>query len=260
MASPFPGMDPYLEHPRQWESFHARLVIHIADLLQPLVAPRYLVRPQERAAIVFEERPIVPDVSVTLSRGERERAGVAVLAASAPVVVYGVEVEHRQTYLQILDRNGRQVVTVLELLSPSNKRSGPGNRLYMQKQAEVLDSAAHLVEIDLLRAGSHTVAVPDGLLAPYRPYHYLACVNRSSERGRFDCYPFRIREPIPIIPIPLLDGDADAVLDLRSALDRAYEAGYYSIDLDYQAEPEPPLSPEDAAWADALLREAGFRR
>lgn len=257
MPSPFPGMDPYLEGNR-WEAFHASLAIRIADVLQPILAPRYLVRLQERAELVLEARSIVPDVSVSLGR-HYDEGGVAVLAPSAPVVVRAAEAPYRETYLHIVDREGRRVVTVVELLSPSNKRSGAGSRLYLRKQAEVLEGDAHLVEIDLLRTGGHTAAVPRGLLAPHEPYDYLVSVNRSSDRARFECYPFSLRRPLPMVAVPLLEGDTDAVLDLRAALDRAYNGGYYELDIDYRTEPDPPLRSADAAWADALLREKGLR-
>ena len=35
MNCPFPGKDPYLEHPVLWESVHARLMVAIANQLQP---------------------------------------------------------------------------------------------------------------------------------------------------------------------------------------------------------------------------------
>ena len=73
-----------------------------------------------------------------------------------------------------------------------------------------------------------------------------------------EVYRVPLRERLPIIPIPLRETDPDAVLDLQAILDQCYENGGYD-DLNYAVDPDPPLDPEDAAWADTLLREKGLR-
>jgi hypothetical protein len=47
MPSPFPGMDPYLEHPRSWPNFHHRLITAIAIHLGPQLRPKYRVVVEE---------------------------------------------------------------------------------------------------------------------------------------------------------------------------------------------------------------------
>ena len=47
-------------------------------------------------------------------------------------------------------------------------------------------------------------------------------------------------------------------LELQPLVNEAYRNGTYE-DTDYRRDPVPPLDPEDAAWADALLREKGLR-
>ena len=148
-------------------------------------------------------------------------------------------------------------VTVIELLSPSNKRGGPGRKLYRSKQRDVLRSDAHLVEIDLLRTGRHAVAVPEGLARSRGPYDYLTCVSRARRpRDEFELYPRSLRRPLPTVLVPLAGDDPDLRVDLGPVLARTYEAGAYRDRIDYARPCVPPLSAEDQAWADALIREA----
>jgi hypothetical protein len=64
-----------------------------------------------------------------------------------------VQEDHRVPFLEIRDRQSRELITVVELLSPANKRAGADREQYMAKREELLKSAAHFVEIDLLRGG-----------------------------------------------------------------------------------------------------------
>jgi hypothetical protein len=43
-------------------------------------------------------------------------------------------------------------------------------------------------------------------------------------------------------------------LDIRAALEQAYEAGSYRERINYDAPCQPPLDPEDQAWANELIR------
>lgn len=71
----------------------------------------------------------------------------------------------------------------------------------------------------------------------------------------FFVYPFQLPQPLPVISVPLLPGDAAVSLDLQAVFERTYEAGPYRREIDYQHDtPVPPLSAEHAAWAAQLLR------
>ena len=83
-------------------------------------------------------------------------------------------------------------------------------------------------------------------------------VRRAWRPNKVALYRAPLREPLPSLRVPLRESDADAVLDLQELVDQAYRNGAYS-DLDYSIEPDPPLSADDAAWADGLLRAAGRR-
>jgi hypothetical protein len=150
-------------------------------------------------------------------------------------------------------------VTSIELLSLSNKTPGEhGRDLYLRKQQEMLQSKVHLVEIDLLRGGQHTTAVPaDRLARATGPFDYHVCIRHFDNLEDFFVYPIQLPEPLPEISIPLLPGDGAVPLNLQAVFQRAYDAGPYRREVDYQADtPAPPLSPERAAWLKRLLSAA----
>ncbi len=215
MSMIFPGMDPYLEDAQIWEGFQARLIVYISDALQPQIRPRYIASVERR--------------------------------------VPGLEVH--QSFLEILDTaTGMRVVTVIEVVSPSNKFHGHGRELYLTKQAEVLSSPVHLVEIDLHRTGPHVLSVPEHVVQSKGPYDYLVCINRASgARAKFELYPRRLPERLPRIPIPLASGDRDAVLDVQAVLELTYDRGAYRDQLRYDRSCSPPLEPTEDAWARDLI-------
>lgn len=248
--SPFPGMDPYLEHPSLWPNVHQRLITYASDALQAQLAPRYYVSIGERVYLETPERSVYPDLWV-VERGGPRAATSSALEADRPVVVVVEPVERREVFIEIQDPGaGHRVVTVIEVLSPSNKQPGEGRDLYLRKQAEVLASDVHLVEIDLLRGGAPTVALPP---PPPGGSQYRVVVTRSTDRTRRELYQVSIRDRLPRVAIPLQAADADAVLDLQAVLIEAYTKGAYGLRVDYEATPAPPLGVEDAEWARGLV-------
>jgi len=263
MPSPFPGMDPYLEQHSLWPDVHQSLITYSRDALQAHLRPRYHARIGERLYVIPPQRPIYPDVTVTRRPPVDRPATVhqrSVLTADQPVVIVAPADPVREPFIEILDlTQGGRVVTVIEVLSPANKTPGETHDIYRRKQEEVLASNAHLVEIDLLRQGVHTVAVPAPYLTPYQPWHYVICVSRATNRERFEVYVRTMRQRLPRIAIPLQAPDPDVVLDLQAVFERCYEYGAYNDLIDYRAHPEIKLSPEDAAWVDEHLRQQGLR-
>ena len=150
-------------------------------------------------------------------------------------------------------------MAVIEVLSFGNKKRGhEAQELYLQKQEEILRSQTHLLEIDLLRSGEHTIAAPRRRLSEGEPWHYLACLHRAG-RSDFEVWGIHLRRRLPRLPVPLLDNDPDAVLDLQACFDACYNEKCYDRRLNYSRAIEPPLDADDAQWADALLREKGLR-
>ncbi len=260
MSMIFPGMDPYLENPAVFPGIHTRSVVYLADQLAPKLRPRYIASVGERVYVEGPvDRPIGPDVWIRETRREGRGLAVADVAViDEPQVIEIPDLEVHEPFIEIIDRqSGMQVVTVIELVSPSNKYSGPGRELYLTKQEELRNSATHLIEIDLLRFGPHILAVPEALVAGRFHYDYLVSVKRArSRRTRFEVYPLTVRQPLPRIRIPLAGDDPDVRLDIRAGLEQAYEAGSYRDRIDYHAACQPPLSPDDQAWADQLIQAA----
>jgi hypothetical protein len=252
MPSPFPGMDPYLEQEILWHDFHERFLPAAAAQISAQVLPRYIVLIDEHVYLhdveVDESRPLGrPDLSVASGREHAlaaSQAGVGVIEAPFQVRVPEL-VEERESFLTVCDRTSRQVITVIELLSPTNKRPGPNRRRYITKRADLLNSPAHFVEIDLLRGGPPMPADD----RPECDYSVLIC--RADGRPGAGFWPIALREPLPTVPIPLRVGEPDAHLDLRATLDRVYDEAGYRYFL-YEHPPDPPLTGGDAEWAKLL--------
>jgi hypothetical protein len=261
-------MDPYLE--AHWRDIHASLVIYARDALQSLLPGSLRARAEERVLLETPEgigpHPIYPDVRVVeyaRRRGAETHAKVAAdtdVAVIEPLLVEAEVDPPSETFLEIIDRaSGNRVVTVIEFLSPSNKSPGSNREQYLRKQAELCTSDANLVEIDLNRFGTHTLAFPLIELKPDSRTPYMVCVRRAARRGIAEVYPLPLWHRLPSIKIPLRPKDKDVPLDLQALVEQCYRNGAYEGTLDYAVEPDPPLSGGDKAWAGRRLREQGLR-
>jgi hypothetical protein len=258
MPSPFPGMDPYLEDQGYWKELHTKFLNGIQDALSERVPDSYEVRLEERLSLIYEtdsdpKRNVWPDVAV-LARpegtpAERPAQGTIVLEpVTLPLQMYQTEelIEHR---IEIRRFPNRELVTVVELLSPSNKEP-PGARLYLEKHFEFIHQSVHLVELDLLIGGKRLPVDAD-----LPPGQYFAFVSRAEWRPMSDIYAWSIGDPLPIIPIPLMAPDPDVPLDLAAIFQNVYQRARYERSVDYQAPLGLPLSPEHLAWAEAIGRD-----
>ena len=258
MATPFPGMDPYLEHSDVWPDVHNSLIIALRDYLAPRVRPRYYVSIEQRTyrqepgGLSFAGRP---DVAVVAEPAAAYQ--IAPTTTLRPVSAITVELPIpdilRETYLDVKDSDG-ELITCLEILSPANKVPGRGRSMYEHKRRWVLESRTHLVEIDLLRGGLPMAAAGNG-----HGMHYRILVSREERRPKADLLPFTVRHPIPDFTLPLQRGDEDVTVPLNAIFHDLYDRAGYDLRVDYRSDPEPPLEGDDTAWANALLCEAGLR-
>ncbi len=278
---PFPGMDPYLESPDIWPDFHDRLASVISETLNAQLPAPYYSRLQMRPemGVILEAgtlRHIVPDV-VLVRRPQpppptppSKAGGPTVLAEPRTQITPGIQVRARtdplrHQFVEIRDAvRGHKLITLIEIVSPSNKRAGPDRRAYEVKQREVLESDVNLIELDLLRGGRRLLPYPDLEQAVHQlDRDYLILVNRHLQRVDawidYVFYPVSLRERLPCIPVPLAGDDPDVPLDLQIVLQQVYHRALYLRMLDYTLPPNPPLSEQDAAWADECLRVAGLR-
>jgi hypothetical protein len=264
MASPFPGMDPYLE--AHWRDIHSRLIIYACDALQSHLPGGLRARVEESVLLEtpagIGDHPLFPDVRVVeyaMRRvpGAELDAGVVL---AEPLVV-DVEPETvTEPFIQIIDReSGNRVVTVIEFLSPSNKSPGANREQYLRKQHEVCSSDANLVEIDLNRFGIHTLAFPLTFIKARARTSYMACVRRANRRGKAEVYLMWLWERLPTLKIPLRATDVDVPLDLQALVEQCYRNGAYEGTLHYAAPPDPPLLGAEKEWVDNWLFEKGLR-
>jgi hypothetical protein len=265
MPSPFPGMDPYLE--QHWRDIHTRLMVYTVDQLQEQLPRDLLARVEETVTVDYDDdeknRGVKPDVSVLregpsfFSTDAEVVPEVLNVAVTEPLVVTVEEPPAR--HVEIFDTSaGNRVVTVIEFLSPTNKLPGFGRDEYARKQADYLASKVNLVEVDLIRQGGFAIAVPQSALPKNYRVPYLISVRHAGRPREFKVYHAPLRERLPSIHVPLRRQDRDVVLDLQPLIDQCYTRGRYDR-MNYAEELDPPLSPEDAAWAEERLRAAGIR-
>lgn len=250
MPSPFPGMDPYLEG-SLWTTVHFSLSAEIVRQLAPKLRPRYLVLPAERfvmespESVAITTAEMYPDVGVTEHHSSdhwlRETAVLTPPLQIATVIPAPIP----HVTIEIRDAANRELVTAVELLSPTNKR-GDGYNEYLAKRRRILLSPAHLLEIDLLRQGKR---VP--MQQPLPPAPYFVFLSRAEKRPVTDVWPIALSDPLPIVPVPLLPDDGDALLDLQAAFTAMYDLLGYDRAVDYTKPPELPLPEAMDAWVKA---------
>jgi hypothetical protein len=256
-------MDPYLE--QHWRDVHHNLITFAQGLLNRQLPADLRARVEERVFVEAETGPgrsMYPDIRV-VEKGWPQPAGNGAasggVAVAEPLVIEMPEEQVSQGYIEIIDvGSGNKVVTVIEVLSMANKVSGDGQDLYRRKQRELKQGRVSLVEIDLLRAGERVLAIPPTSAPPSHRTAYCVCIRRGWDPTRPGIIAIPLRETLPTIGIPLREADAAVPLTLQTLIEQCYENGRYD-DIDYRREPDPPLDPADATWADELLRKAGKR-
>jgi Protein of unknown function (DUF4058) len=263
MPSPFPGVDPYLEHPDFWSELHNRLIVAIAIALAPSLRPKYHVAIDKRTYLGEADDSLligIPDVTVFTQQSASARStqdrplSIATLTDREPIKVAVPLIETvQESYLEIRETGKNYAVTVLEILSPKNKRSGAGREAYESKRSQVLASITNLVEIDLLRGGKPMQIVGN---PPKTDYRIL--ISRGDRRPISDLYAFNLPDTIPSFPLPLVRGDSEPIVDLQHLVNEVYEQAGFDTRIDYNQSCVPPLSEPDAAWANSLLQEKGF--
>lgn len=279
MPSPFPGMDPYLEDPGVFPDFHNALASEIRrHLNSALPAPYYAsLETRQELGITWEEtlRITKPDVAVMADPWPAVRGGSTTLVAEdirtevSPSIAINCDVEPTDAYfVEIRDaRSGHELVTLIEILSPSNKLPGRDRQQYLAKRAAILASRTSLIEIDLLRIGERAYNELDYAEALKRQVPacpYLVAVNRSWHRSgiasrAYEVFPVSLRGLLPVIPIPLREGEPEPTLDLQYMFRETYAAGPYQRGaVNYrQVPPPPPFSDDDRAWVQKCLEPMG---
>ncbi len=254
MPSPFPGMDPYLEKPGLWPQCHTALIYNIHAQLNARLPSRYEASMDVHIWLYeadAESRRVArePDVFLSDRLGSTATATQSRRPTAPAEFLLPVERRKGNRFVVVRDTLNQRVVTAIEILSPSNKKPGEDREAYLSKRVEYFIAGVNVVEIDLLRAGMRP---PLGEHAP-SPFAYSVLVSRRPLFPKVEFWPIGVREPLPVVPVPVNPEDADCPLDLRACLDRGYDDGRWAAKADYSKLPEPPLSEPDATWARELL-------
>lgn len=260
MASPFPGMDPYIESPTHWPDFHATFIQSWREAIADMLPDNYFARVGEDVVLIQPELPLrqAREPDVLISRDPLRASGGATAVAGgmrlAPTTLANVEYldPHTEAFIEILRLPDQEVVAILELLSPTNKY-GDGRGFYFEKRQQLLRQKIHIVELDLIRAGRRLE-----MDRPLPPGDYYAFVSRGDRRPLCDVYPWTVRSPLPSLPIPLLAPDKDIEVDLGEAFRIAYQRGRYQRLIRYdQPPPAPSFAGDDADWVTTTARGSG---
>jgi hypothetical protein len=257
MPSPFPGMDPYLESPTHWSDFHARFINTLTDAINDRLPENYVARISEHVMMIAptlrddgdEDASYVPDVTVRLT-GEYAGGSGTAAVAPAPVTLTNLKYldDHVEGFVQVVRLPEMQVVTVLELFSPTNKY-GEGLGIYMKKRRDFLAQPINIVELDLLRAGARIE-----FERPLPVGHYHAFISRAGHRPQTEVHSWTVRDRFPTLAIPLQQKDNDVLLDLVMPFTVAYDAGRYGKIIRYDSPPPAPaFSSADATWVKSTV-------
>ncbi|MFN0051247.1 MAG: DUF4058 family protein [Planctomycetales bacterium] len=248
MPSPFPGMDPYLEDPEIWMDFHESFVTYCRDALIAQLPDGYDARIEERVSLVRvaeeEAQRFRADVGISVAPGRARPAPTpsGTLLLEPVTIPLAVFEEASESRIHIVRRADRRLVTVIELLSPSNK-SGDGAAQYRAKRDALCTTRVHLVEFDLLLGGDRL-----SLRRPLPPGDYYALVSRGDRRPNCDVFSWTVRDPLPTIMIPLESPDPDLPLDLAALFRTTYDRGRYDRTLRYGAPPPVLRDSQTAQW------------
>lgn len=253
MHSPFPGMDPFLEAPSQWSEFHARFIYELAADLGDNVGDDYGVHIEKRIYLVEDNLwrdsrgfQAIPDIMIERQRlPAADNAGRTISIISEPTYLERFEaMEVHEWFIEIRELRSRDVVTVIELVSPFNKAAGTrGADDFKTKRSAVMASRTHWIEIDLIRNGARLAEVEN-------KSDYYALLKRSPQsQGQFAAWFFNLRDKMPTIAVPLHPTHDDIALDLQTVFDRTYKRAHYARHLDYSVDiPTPRLSVPDLHW------------
>lgn len=229
MPSPFPGMDPYLEHSKLWPAFQHHLLACLYQILLPGLVDRY-----------------------------RARIGSRTYVSEMPLFTSIVRDEYTEEFIEIRNRSDQKLITLVEVVSPANKTTPAGRQVYLDKRQDALRQRAAVVEIDLVLQGKPTLSYSrDGL----PEFDYAVAVTRATAPDRYEIYTATLQKRLPKFKLPLAPDDRDALLDLQAAFTRAYDLGGFGSQINYAADPpsDVPLTAHQRNWLDTFLRQAKLR-
>jgi hypothetical protein len=220
-------MDPYFEDDKLWPLFHHQLVSSLYQILLPGLMDRY-----------------------------RARVGQRLYATEQALFTSVVREQHTEEFIEIRQRNDGKLVTLVDVVSPTNKTTPEGRQAYLKKRNECKTGGTSLVEIDLVLQGQPMLDYSrEGL----PEWDYAVTVTRSTQPERYEIYTATLQKRLPRFRLPLAADDRDTVLDLQAALGRCYDQGNFGTKIDYRGDPPFKLSEEQGKWLGDLLKQHKLR-
>jgi hypothetical protein len=220
-------MDPYLEDEKLWPAFHHQLVSCLYQILLPGLIDRY-----------------------------RARVGQRLYATEQALFTSVVREEHVEEFIEIRQRSDGRLVTLVDVVSPTNKTTREGREAYMKKRNDCKGGGTSLVEIDLVLQGQPMLDYSrEGL----PEWDYAVTVTRSTQPERYEIYTATLQKRLPRFRLPLAADDRDTVLDLHAAFTRCYDQGNFAAKIDYQRDPATKVSSDNRKWLGDLLKQQKLR-
>lgn len=256
MPSLFPGMDPYLEHPRLWPDVHNAFLYNLRVAINRQLPEGFSVRAEERLVVEEGVRHFLADLAIGLGGPPSGRVALAESPTKFMDWVDEENISTREVFIEIHAHSDsdRRVLTVIELLSHTNKSAGRGREEYLSKQKALLASDIHLLELDLLRAGEHTLAASKGSIeARFGSYHYAASLHRGGYGRRFQAVGWTVQQEFPTVLVPLDETHPDLEIDLQPLFKRTYEECGFARMVNYELPPEPIFTdPNLSTWVASM--------
>ena len=249
MRSPFPGIDPYIEASGLWDDFHATFITVLRNEVRKRLPDPYVARVEQRLCVSDSDehsQQVQPDVTVHQQPDVPRRGvqGDSVAVMLEPEVIPWLMSEPaKQRFIEIYRRRDEKLITVIELLSPSNKDSRDRSQYLAKREAIIHEEDVNLVEIDLLLKGR-----PLPLQRPLPPGHGFALISRADNRPDCEVYHWNLNEPLPTIPIPLQAPDPDCRVRLQDVFAETWEQGAYDRSIRYEKPHKFPVSPSYRDW------------
>ena len=258
MGSPFPGMDPYIESARLWPDFHVRVIAGLSSELSRLIPEQYIIRAEERIYVdmLDDDDRYHGDADIAVVSPQPEPVGTLSRTSAEPgeagkpvLIPAKVEMEFKEHFLEIRLAKNNRIVTVVEILSPANKRPGSeGYAVYNRKREAYLLGRVNLVEIDLLRAGKRPP-----MAKPWPECDFYVMVARAGRWKACEIWPISLRRRLPAIAFPLTSEDSDVRVELQPIVDRAYGESRYHHSIRYDAPLRPKPDADTANWIETVL-------
>lgn len=215
MPCPFPGMDPYLEAPAHWPLFQQGFIVGLTEVLQPSLGERYRLRSGVRAYV--NEQVLFTSI---------------------------IREEHKEEYIEVRQRSSDRLISVIDIVSPTNRTTTKGREEYKRRRDEVRKLGANLIELDLVLQGTTCLDISSEGLPEF---DYAVSVCRARQQDRYEIYTTTLQKRLPRIRLPLSADDRDLIVDLQAIFARCHDR-FFTGKIDYQKDPPVLLKEADAKW------------